>query len=97
MKDEAKRRGRRDQMMDVDERQSRVTTLLEGVLVLVEAILFVVAIAFVLSACWAWHGYWGPDWLLLQFAVVAAFFGMVLDLLRRMIAARRMSTFAQWF
>jgi hypothetical protein len=97
MKDEDNQRGRRDQMMDVDERPSRVTTLLKGVVVLVEAILFVVAIAFVVSACWAWHGYWGPNLLLLEFAVVAAFFGMVLDLLRRMIAARRMSTFAQWF
>jgi hypothetical protein len=92
MKDDANRGGRPDRMTDVDERPSKVTALLKGVVVLIEAILFAAAIAFVLLACWAWHGYWGSNSLLLLFAVVVAFFGTVLDLLRRMIAAQRTRT-----
>jgi hypothetical protein len=93
MKDDANRGGRWNQTTDVNERPSKVTNLLKGVVVLIEAILFIAAIAFVFLACWAWNGYWGPNWLLLLFAVVTAFFGMVLDLLRRMIAAQRTRTF----
>ena len=74
-------------MTDANERPSRWTKLLKGIVVLIEAILFIAAIAFVLLACWAWHGYWGPNWVFLLFAVVAAFFGAVFDLLRRLFVS----------
>jgi hypothetical protein len=79
-------------MIDVDEKPFRWTKFLKGVVVLIEAILFIAAAAFMFLACWAWHGYWGPNWVILLFAPVAAFFGMVFDLLRRMIPAQQIKT-----
>jgi fatty acid desaturase len=72
-------------MREAQERQSGLAKFLNGVVVLTEAVLFIAAIAFVLLACWVWSPvFWGPQWLLLMFAVVAAFFGSAFDLVRRL-------------